>query len=218
MKPDTLLKADVYAELAWDPSVGNPTAIGVAVKDGVVTLSGEVDTLMQKHAAELAVRRVAGVRGIAMDLAVKLAANTRTTDADIVHSALSALRWHSLVPNGRVTVDVDDGHVTLRGEVEWAYQSVSAEQCVRPLVAVKSVTNEIQVRPHVRAVDLASEISAAFTRHALREAKHIAVDVDAGVVTLRGMVDSLQEKDAAIGTAWRGKGVTRVVDQLEVRA
>lgn len=218
MKPDTSLKADVNAELAWDPSIGNPAAIGIAVKDGVVTLSGEVDTLMQKHAAERAVRRVAGVRGIAVDLEVKLAASAQTTDADIAHAALNALHWHSAVPNDQVTVEVDDGHVTLRGEVDWSYQSVSAEQCVRPLLAVKSVRNEIHIRPHVRASDLASDISAALARHALREAKHIAVDVDGGVVTLRGKVDSIQDREAAIGTAWCGKGVTRVIDQLEVRA
>lgn len=218
MKPDTLLKADVNAELAWDPSVGNAAGIGIAVKDGVVTLSGEVDTLMQKHAVERAVRRVAGVRGIAVDLVVKLAAGARTTDSDIAHAALNALHWHSVVPNGQVTVEVDEGHLTLRGEVDWSYQSVSAEQCVRPLVGVKDVTNDIRIRPHVRASDIASGISAAFTRHALREAKHIAVNVDGGVVTLLGKVDSLQERDAAVGTAWCGKGVTRVIDHLEIRA
>lgn len=218
MKSDTQLKADVQAELAWDPSVGNPTSIGIAVADGVVTLGGQVTTLMQKLSAERAVRRVAGVRGIAMDLEVKLAAGSETTDADVAQAALRALRWHSAVPNDKVVVEVDDGHVTLSGELDWSYQSVSAEQCVRPLVGVKSVTNNIHIRPHVRVSDIAAEISTAFTRHALREAKRISIDADGGVVTLNGKVDSLQERDAAVGTAWCGKGVTRVIDHLEVCA
>lgn len=218
MKSDQLLKSDVTSELAWDTSIDERTGIGIAVKNGVVTLSGQVDTFMQKYAIERAVRRVSGVRGIAVDLEVKLASGAKTSDADIAQAALSAMRWHSLVPDDRVQVEVDDGHVSLSGEVDSVYQMASAEQCVRPLLGVKDITNNIRIRPHVSATDIATGISSAFTRHAQREARNIAVQVDGGVVTLRGKVDSLQEREAAVGTAWCAKGVTRVVDELEVSA
>lgn len=218
MKTDQLLKSDVTSELAWDTSVGERAGIGIAVKDGVVTLSGQVDNYLQKHAIERAVRRVSGVRGIAVDIEVKLAGNARTSDTDIAQAALSAMRWHSMVPADRVQIEVDDGHVTLNGEVDWAYQVASAEQCVRPLLGVKDITNNIRIRPHVNVADIAAGISSALTRHAQREARKISVQVDGGVVTLRGTVDSLREREAAVGTAWCAKGVTRVVDKLEVSA
>lgn len=216
MKTDQMLKSDVISELAWDPSVGSRAAIGVAVKNGVVTLSGQVDTFMQKHSIERAVRRVSGVRGIAVDLEVKLAGGLHTSDADIAQAALNALRWHSMVPDDRVQVEVENGHVRLTGEVEWAYQRSSAEQCVRPLLGVKDISNEIRIRAHVNASAIASGITSALTRHAQREARNIEVQVDGGVVTLRGKVDSLREREAAVGTAWSAKGVTRVVDELDV--
>ena len=217
MKTDLQLKSDVTAELVWDPAV-NATHVGVAVKNGVVTLSGEVDTYMQKHAIERAVRRIAGVRGIALDLDVRLAPDHARTDADIAQAALHALRWHSLVPDDKVRVEVEDGHVVLTGEVDWAYQAASAEQCLHPLVGVKSVTNRVTIKPRAKLQDIRQDIEAAFARHAQREARHIEVQVDGGVVTLSGKVDSLSEHDAAIGTAYAAKGVSRVVDRIEVVA
>lgn len=217
MKTDLQLKSDVSAELAWDPAV-NATNVGVAVKNGVVTLGGEVDTYLQKHAVERAVHRVSGVRGIALDLQVRLAPGHARSDADIAQAALHALRWHSLVPEGRVQVEVEDGRVTLTGEVDWGYQSASAEQCVHPLVGVRGVTNGIRLRQRADPARVREEITAAFARHARREAQHISIEVDGGVVTLTGKVSSLPEHEAAIGTAYAAKGVTRVVDHLEVDA
>lgn len=217
MKSDFQLKSDVTAELRWDPAV-NSTNVGVAVKDGIVTLGGTVDTFIQKHAVERAVRRVAGVRGIAVDLEVQLAPGHERTDADIAQAAVGALRWHSLVPQDRVKVEVEDGWVTLRGELDWAYQSASAEQAVRPLMGVRGVRNEIRLVQHASAQQIRDEITAALTRHAQREARRIAIDVEGGVVTLHGRVDSLPEHDAAMGTALAAKGVKRVIDRLEVTA
>lgn len=215
MKSDLQIKSDVTAELVWDPAV-NSTNVGVAVKDGIVTLSGTVDTYMQKHAVERAVRRVSGVRGIAVDLEVRLTPGHRRTDSEIAQAALHALRWHSLVPDERVKVEVDDGWVTLSGELDWAYQSASAESAVRPLVGVRGVSNEIHLVQHANADRIRRDITEALTRHAQREAGRIAIDVESGVVTLHGQVDSLAEHDAVMGTAFAAKGVTRVVDQLEV--
>ena len=215
MKTDLQIRSDVGAELMWDPAV-DAANVGVGVRDGIVTLSGTVDTYVQKHAVERAARRVAGVRGIAVDLEVRLAPGHARTDAEIAQAAVHALRWHSLVPEDRVKVQVEAGLVTLTGEVDWGYQSASAEQCVRPLVGVQGVRNEIRLKQRANPADLRADLVAAFTRHAQREASHIAIDVDGGVVTLRGTVDSLAEHDAAIGTAYAARGVTRVVDRLEV--
>lgn len=217
MKTDQQLKTDVVAELAWTPTI-NATGIGVAVKDGVVTLSGGVETYLEKHAVERAVRRVGGVRGIALDLDVRLAPPHQRSDTEIARAGLDALSWHSLVPDDKVKVAVEDGWVTLTGEVDWGYQSASAEQCIRPLVGVRGVSNQIRLKQRANPADIRAGIEAALTRHAQREAKHIAVEVDGGVVTLRGEVGSMAEHEAALGTANAAKGVTRVVDRLEVVA
>ena len=217
MKSDPQLKTDVSEELAWDPSV-NATNIGVAVKNGIVTLSGHLDSFAEKHAAERAARRVAGVRGIAVELDVKLAPEHRRSDSEIAQAAGSALRLNSLVPDGNVRVEVENGWVTLTGEVDWAYQFVSAEQCIRPLAGVQGLFNRVIVTPRVKGVDVTRQIEAALTRRATREAKHIDIGVDGGVVTLTGKVHSLAEHDAAIGVAFAAHGVSRVVDHLEVEA
>lgn len=215
MKTDTQLKADVMAELAWDAAI-DATDIGVLVKNGVVTLTGHLDTFAEKHATERAVRRVAGVRGIALELDVKLAAEHRRSDSEIAQAATSALRWSSLVPDEHVKVEVEDGWVTLTGEVDWGYQLTNAEQCIRPLVGVRGMTNRITIKPRASSRDVSSEIAAALARQAAREAEHINIEVEGSVVTLLGKVHSLPERDAAVGAAFSARGVSRVVDKLEI--
>ncbi|HVZ42855.1 MAG TPA: BON domain-containing protein [Ramlibacter sp.] len=215
MKTDLQIKADVTAELAWDAAC-NAAAIGVAVKEGVVTLSGQVDTFLQKRAVDQAVRRVSGVRGVALDLEVRLAPGDHRSDTDIAQAAVAALRWHSVVPQDKVRVEVDDGWVTLTGEVDWPYQRASAEQCIQPLTGVRGVTNQVAIASRAAPGDIQSQIRDALGRHAAREARHIEVAVDGGVVTLTGKVGSLSEHEAAVGTAFAARGVTRVVDRLEV--
>jgi len=215
MKTDAQLMADVQAELAWDPAI-TPATVGVTVKDGLVSLTGHLDTFAQKHAAERAVRRVAGVRGVAVELDVRLAAEHHRSDTEIAQAAAAALRWNSLVPDDHVKAEVEDAWVTLTGEVDWPYQFSSAEQCIRPLTGVRGVTNLVTLKPHVRGDDIARQIAAALVRHAEREARHIDVDVDGGTVTLTGTVDSLAEHEAAIGAAFGTRGVTSVVDKLKV--
>jgi osmotically-inducible protein OsmY len=215
MKSDSQLKNDVSAELAWDPAI-NEAGIGVAVKNGIVTLSGHLDTFAEKHAVERAVRRVAGVRGIALELDVKLAPQHKRSDSEIAQAAINALSFSSLVPSGQVKVEVEDGWVTLSGTVSWSYQSASAEQCIRPLIGVRGLTNGITIKPHVSSQDIGDQISAALTRQATREARHISVEVDGDIVTLRGKVHSLPEHDAAVGAAYAARGVSRVVDKLEI--
>jgi osmotically-inducible protein OsmY len=215
MKSDLDIKTDVTAELRWDPAV-NATNIGVAVRDGVVTLSGQVDTYVQKHAAERAVMRVGGVRGMALDLDVHLAPDGRRSDTEIAQAALHALHWHSVVPGDKVQVEVDNGYVTLRGEVDWAYQRASAEHCVRPLIGVTGVRNLVTIKSRADSEDIGAQISAALRRHAVREANRIRVEVEGSVVTLSGEVDSLAEHKAVVGTAFAARGVSRVIDNLQV--
>ena len=217
MKTDMQLKTDVSDELAWNPAI-DAAAIGVAVHDGVVTLTGQLNTFAEKHAAERAVRRVAGVRAIAIDLDVKLAPGHKRSDAEIAEVAIAAMRWHSMVPDDCVKVKVENGWVTLSGELEWGYQYASAEQAIRPLLGVRGLTNDITVKPRVSASNLGGQITAALTRQAQREAHHIGVEVEGAIVTLSGKVHSLAEHDAAIGTAFSARGVSRVVDHLRVGA
>jgi osmotically-inducible protein OsmY len=215
MKADLDLKADVMAELAWDAAI-HAAGIGVMVKHGVVTLTGHLDTFAEKHAVERAVHRVAGVRGIAHELDVKLATEHQRSDSEIAQAAAAALRWNSRIPDGSIQVDVENGWITLTGEVDWSYQGAHAVKCIRPLVGLRGLRNKITIRPRANPQDIGAEIKAAFARQATREAKHIGIEVDGGVVTLRGKVHSLAERDAAFGVAFTARGVTEVVDELEV--
>lgn len=217
MKTDSQIKDHVAAELAWDPAI-DAARVGVVVKDGIVTLSGTLPTYMQKWAVERAVRRVSGVRGIAVDLDVSLAPGHQRNDSEIAQAAVQALAWNTSVPAGKVRVEVEDGWVRLTGDVDWLYQSRAAERAVEPLMGVRGVMNEIQVLTSVDSQRVRDQIMSAFTRHAQREASRISVDVDRGIVTLKGKVDSMAEHDAAIGTATAAPGVVKVIDHLAVAA
>lgn len=215
MKTDSQLKADVTDELAWDPAI-NSTGIGVMVTDGVVTLTGHLNSFAEKHAVESAVQRVEGARGIALELDVKLSAEHKRSDSEIAQAAATALQLHSLVPDGKLKVTVEGGWVTLSGEVDWSYQRASAEQCIWPLAGVLGVDNHITITPRASGKDIGEQITAALTRQAMREARHIDVAVEGGVVTLNGTVHSLAEREAAVGAAFSAQGVSRVVDKLRV--
>lgn len=215
VKTDAQLRADVSDELAWDRAV-NATNVGVTVHEGVVTLTGHLDSFAEKHAVERAVRRIAGVRGIAMELEVKLPTSQQRSDSEIALAATAALRLNSLVPDGKVQVQVENGWLTLTGEVDWGYQFASAEQSIRPLPGVRGLYNRITIKPRVSGDDIGAQITAALTRQATREARHIDIKVEGGVVTLSGKVHSMAEHDAAVGVAFSAKGVSHVVDHLQV--
>ena len=215
MKTDADLKRDVTAELAWDPAVKS-TAIGVAVKDGVVTLSGHLETFADKHAAARALRRVSGVKAIALELDVKLSPDHKRSDTDIAAGGEEALKWNTLVPLQAIRLTVDHGWVTLQGEVEWDYQRRSVEKAIRPLMGVVGISNEITLRARPEAIDLSRKIQEALTRQALREAKQIQVDVDGTTVKLSGKVNSWQEREAVQGVAWAAPGVHAVINELHV--
>ena len=215
MKTDVELKRDVSAELAWDPEVRS-TLIGVGVKDGVVTLTGHLQTFAEKHAAARAVRRVAGVKAIALELDVRLSADHKRSDTDIAAGAELALKWSTEVPVEKIRVMVDHGWVTLQGEVEWDYQRRSVEKAIRPLMGVVGISNEITLREAPQVADISRKIEDALKRQALREAHRVQVSVDGVTVKLSGTVHSWQERDAAQGVAWTAPGVRAVVNDLRI--
>lgn len=215
MKSDAILKRDVEAELAWDPAVKS-TQIGVAVKDGVVTLTGHIGTYAEKDAAGRALRRVGGVKAIALELDVRLSPQHRRSDTDIATAVEQALTWNTLVPAEQIRVTVDQGWVTLQGEVEWDYQRRSVDKAIRPLMGVVGISNEVAIKPKVTPADLRSRIGDALKRQVEREVKHLDIKVDGSTVTLRGSVNSWQERDAAQGVAWSAPGVRVVINELQV--
>ena len=217
MKSDAMIRSDVVAELNFDPAI-TATDVGVIVKDGVVTLTGHPQSQAEKHAIERAVQRVKGVRAIAVEMNVRLAAGYERTDADIAMAVERALEWNVLVPTGKIRPMVEKGWVSLIGEVEWAYQRQAAEVAVRNLLGVTGVTNRVVVKPQVAPADIEKSIHDALQRQADRESRQIEISVDGGVVTLSGKVHSWAERKAARGAAWAAPGVTNVINHLLVDA
>lgn len=215
MKTDLQLRNDVLAELKWAPDV-DETDVGVIVKDGIVTLTGHMKSYAEKHAAERAAQRVAGVRGVAIELKVKLPSSSQRTDADIASAAERALEWNTLVPHETVHPTVEGGWVTLSGSVDWEYQRSAAHAAVRNLLGVTGVSNNITVVPKASLKNVEQAIHDALQRQADHEAKHIEVSVSGDLVTLRGKVHSWAERTAAQGAAWSAPGVAKVINQISV--
>lgn len=215
MKTDSHLQGDVLAELKWWPNV-NAAHIGVAAKDGVVSLTGEVGHYAEKAKAEAAAKGVYGVRGIANDIVVEAPGSSKRTDQDIAEAALNALKWNSEVPNDTLTVIVKDGWVKLEGKVDWQYEKDAAARCVHYLMGVKGVTNSVSLKPTAKWIDVTTKIEDAFRRNPALEARRISVHTHDGKVTLAGSVASWTERTEAATAAWSAPGVTTVVNDLIV--
>jgi osmotically-inducible protein OsmY len=216
MKTDAQLQFDVNEELNWDPSI-HAEDIGVAVHDGVVTLTGHVNTFAEKWEAERASQRVVGVKALAVEIDVTLPGSSTRTDADIARSAENVLEWNSYVPRNRVKVLVEGGTITLSGEVSRDYQRRAATDSVRTLMGVKGVTNQMTLPLGIPAGNVKADIEAALQRRVPDDAKHISVDVKGGDVTLTGTVHCWSERDQARQTAWGTAGVRNVNDNLTMR-
>ncbi len=213
MKTDSQLQQDVSAELQWEPSV-HAARIGVEVKDGVVTLAGQVDSYAEKWNAERATQGVVGVKAVATELKVHLSGQSQRSDADIAASVQRVLEWTSALPAGAVKVIVENGWVTLSGHVDWQFQKKSATDSVRFLMGVTGVSDQIDIKPSVSKSAVKADIEAALKRTAHDDAKQIFVSVHGGDVTLSGTVRSYAERETATNSAWGTPGVLKVVDNM----
>jgi osmotically-inducible protein OsmY len=216
MKTDYEIKEDVLSELAWQPNI-DETKMGVIVENGVVTLTGVVDSYTKKLAAEKAVKSVKGVKAVALDIDVKYGMDYKKTDKEIAKAVVNALEWSNSVPEDKISIKVEDGWVYLSGELQWFYQKDAAKKAVGNLLGVKGVINSIQIKQEMEPTQIKERITKAFERSAHINAKNITVLTEGHTVTLRGTVDSIAEKDEAQRAAYLAPGVYDVKNELVVQ-
>lgn len=215
MNNDFQLQRSVQDELAWEPSV-TAAHIGVAARDGVVILSGHVLAYSEKNAAEKAVRRVKGVKAVVEELEVRLPFETKRTDEEIGAAAINRLAWDTSVPTDAVKVRVENGWLTLTGQVDWKYQKDAAHNDLRPLFGVVGMSDQITLKPRPNATDISADIKRALDRSWSFYQDNVSVTATGGAIRLTGTVPTLDNKWVAARTAWRAPGVTGVQNDIAV--
>ena len=215
MSQDSKLQQAVLSELDWEPSV-TAAHIGVTARGGVVTLTGHVESFIEKHAAETAARRVKGVKAVAEEIEVKLPFQRKRGDDDIAAAAIERLSWDSSVPADAVKVVVDKGWVTLNGQVDWHYQKEAAEQDVRSLHGVVGISNPTTLKPRIDVSNVSDDIVHALHRSWYYDPDAVKVSADGGKVRLTGTVHSWHERQVAAATAWAAPGASSVENNIVV--
>lgn len=215
MKTDLEIQKNVMQQLRWQPIL-DAAEIGVAVKNGIVTLSGLVDSYLKKLAAEKAVKKVSGVKAVAEDIVVHVYPENQKTDTELAEAVANTLKWHSAVASEKIKIKVEDGFVTLSGEVDWSYERSMAATAITNLSGVRMVLNNINVKPQPVAGDIAKKIESAFQRHASIDSGKVKISVTGSKVTLTGAVRSWNEKEDAEEAAWAALGVNQVINNLVV--
>ena len=215
MKTDIEIQKDVIEQLKWQPIL-NAAEIGVAVKNGVVTLSGNVDAYSKKIAAEIATRKVSGVKVVAEDIRVGPSPDFRKTDTEIAEAVLNALKWNSSIPDQQFKIKVEDGVVTVEGEVNWEYQRSAVRMAIEHLTGVRRINNLINIRSAITPLNVKQKILSAFHRSATIDADMISVDLLDNRVVLRGKVRSFAERDDAVDAAWSAPGIRFVENRITV--
>ncbi|MBE7196463.1 MAG: BON domain-containing protein [Parafilimonas terrae] len=210
---DKLIRQNVIDELDFDPSI-EAANIGVAVENGIVTLTGHVGSYTERVAAEKAAQKVRGVRGVVEEITVRFSGQAPPRDEDLAHRAVQMLDWSSTVPKGAVQVKVQDGWVTLTGKVGWQYQKEEAYRAIRRLAGVAGIVNSVEVTPKASVPDVRAKIMAALKRHAELEADAIKVTVKDAKVVLEGKVNAWYERQLAENAAWSAPGFRSVDDRL----
>jgi osmotically-inducible protein OsmY len=216
MKTDLEIQKNVQEELKWEPSI-NASEIGVAVSNGIVTLTGYVDTFSKRKIAKNAAQRVVGVKAVAEDIVVKLLSSSKKTDTDIAQAVVNALKWHASVQENRIKVTVESGWVTLEGTVNWAFEKEATKLAIENLMGVIGVSNLITIEPKVSTTDVKAKIRSAFQRNSSIDANNIIVETIGSSVILTGTVRSFAEKQDAEDAAYKAIGITDVDNQLEVK-
>jgi len=215
---DADIRRNVEAELRWEPAVHDPTAIGVAVRDGVTTLTGHVESYAEQWATERAAERVKGVTALVSELDVHLPTSVQRTDEDIAQAAVNGINWSPSIPADGVTVQVSKGWVTLNGAVNWQFQRDAAEDVVRQLAGIRGVSNLVSLKRSLSQAVIRSDIEAALKRRAQLDAARIGVVVAGHHVTLAGTVRTYAERKEAERAAWDAPGVSRVENRISVEA
>ena len=212
---DSDIQSDVQDELTWTSNVKS-NEIGVAVKEGVVTLTGTVESYPSRQAAQDAAFHVRGVHAVANEIEVRLHTSAERTDSDLALAALNAFKWDAVIPTDQLEVTVSHGYVTLKGQVDWYFQREAAQRVVQRLAGVKSINNLITVVAHPTPADIKQRIERALIRNAEIDAATVTVSVSGNTAVLKGTVHSYAEKVAAGRTAWLAPGISTVENEIKI--